>query len=105
MTVGIVAALYVLKDYLDPIYHENAQSIISLMNTFQIVLFNYIYTLVATALTNYENHRTDQGFGDYLTAKLFVVRFINSFASFFYIAFIATYLPRPSTAPEEYVGY
>lgn len=92
ITVGIVAALYVLRNVLIPYYGTNAQSIISIINTVQIIVFNMLYTEIAKKLTMYENHRTDVDYGDYLAAKLFIFRFINSFASFFYIAFIAPYV-------------
>ena len=91
-TIGIVAALYVLQDVLFPYYGTDSQSIVSILNAVQIIVFNQLYTSVAIFLTTRENHRTDDAYGDYLAAKMFIFRFINSFASFFYIAFIAPYL-------------
>ena len=92
ITIGVVAALYVLRDVLTPIYKENAQSIVSVMNTVQIIIFNVINTNAAIYLTTRENHRTDAAYADHLTGKLFVFGFINTFSSFFYIAFIAGHL-------------
>lgn len=68
-----------------------------------------IYNTVATKLTNYENHRTVTSYDDSLISKLFIFQFVNSYASFYFLAFIAPYLPRPpqlnDDGPEgNYVG-
>lgn len=43
-----------------------------------------------------ENHRTDTDYEDSMIAKLFIFQFVNSYSSFFYLAFIAKYLPNPA---------
>ena len=94
LTVFVVATLYWLRDHLEPLYGaENAQTIVSLANSLQIGAGNAVYTILAKKLTVRENHRTDQEYGDYLILKVSLFKFINSFASFFYIAFIAAYIP------------
>jgi len=55
----------------------------------QITLFNIVYAARAIQLTDNENHRTDTLYEDALIVKLFVFQFINSYTSFFFIAFIA----------------
>ena len=40
------------------------------------------------SLTAKENHRTDTEYEDALISKLFAFQFVNSYGSFFYIAFI-----------------
>jgi threonine/homoserine/homoserine lactone efflux protein len=61
----------------------------SILNTLQIMIFNMIYQARAIQLTDEENHRTDTDYEDSLIVKLFVFQFINSYTSFFFLAFIA----------------
>jgi hypothetical protein len=49
---------------------------------------NAVYGDMAITMTERENHRTDTDFEDALIAKLFAFQFVNSYASFFYVAFI-----------------
>lgn len=51
-----------------------------------------------------ENHRTDSQYEDALIIKLFVFQFINSYATFFFLAFVAPYLPQPSGTPTAWTG-
>lgn len=60
-----------------------------------------MYGELATALTNRENHRTDTEYEDSLIAKIFVFQFVNSYTSFYYLAFIAPYLPRPGGLDDD----
>jgi hypothetical protein len=81
-----------------------ASSVASLVNAFQIQFMNIVYGQLAVWLTDRENHRcvqprcvcstpilinrTDTHYEDSLIAKLFAFQFVNSYASFFYVAFI-----------------
>ena len=81
----------------------------SIANAVQITILNFIYGELATALTHRENHRTDTEYEDSLIAKIFVFQFVNSYTSFYYLAFIAPYLPRASALADDgeegdYVG-
>lgn len=85
------------------------KKIASIANAVQITILNFVYGELATALTNRENHRTDTEYEDSLIAKIFVFQFVNSYTSFYYLAFIAPYLPRPSGLADDgdeadYVG-
>jgi hypothetical protein len=42
-----------------------------------IQVLNAVYSLVAIQLTEYENHRTDTEYEDFLIGKTFVFQFIN----------------------------
>ena len=55
-------------------------------------------------MTDAENHRTDTLFEDALIVKMFVFQFINSYSSFFFLAFIAAYLDQPPGTPSNWVG-
>ena len=52
-----------------------------------IMVFNYIYELIAIFLTEKELHRTQTGYDDALTLKIYLFQFVNYYASIFYIAF------------------
>lgn len=58
------------------------------LNAVQILILNTVYRGVAKRLNDYENHRTDREYENHLVIKVFLFQFCNSFASFFYIAFV-----------------
>ena len=101
MVLGAVSGIYVMKFVLTKPLGSSASTLASIVNTVQINVFNYIYSNVARLIVENENHRTETEFADSLVSKLFCFQFVNSFASFFYIAFIAAYLePNPGTDPD-----
>lgn len=109
IVIGVVSAIYILRFRLYTSIGGNASIVASALNSIQIVIFNMIYNTVATKLTNYENHRTATSYDDSLISKLFIFQFVNSYASFYFLAFIAPYLSRPpqldDDGPEgDYVG-
>lgn len=62
--------------------------LISVVNAIQIQILNFVYSLVSNKLNENENHRTDTEFENALIAKSFLFKFVNSYNSLFYIAFI-----------------
>lgn len=104
--IGVVACIYVLRFYLQNRDDtSNYSSIIaSVLNTIQIQIFNTIYSYAAIKLTNKENQRTDTAYEDSLIIKMFVFQFINSYSSFFFIAFIAANLDPPKNNPNGFLG-
>jgi hypothetical protein len=58
------------------------------LNAIQIRVMNIVYGKVAELMTNWENHETETQYSDNLALKLFLFKFINSYISLFYIAFI-----------------
>lgn len=52
-----------------------------------IMVFNLIYTWIAERLTEVELLRTQTEFDDSLTLKIYLLQFVNYYASIFYIAF------------------
>lgn len=50
-------------------------------------LMNYYYKRLAVALTDWENHRTQEAYDWHRVSKLLVFQFVNNFSSLFYIAF------------------
>ncbi|KAK1932013.1 Anoctamin-10 [Phytophthora citrophthora] len=99
--VGIVivalVGLFVLKHYIND--RDNLKNIdikyrtpltlaVTVANAVQILILNKVYRGVAQKLNDMENHRTDGEYENYLAIKVFLFQLCNSFASFFYIAFI-----------------
>mmetsp|Transcript_7686 Transcript_7686/g.10234 ORF Transcript_7686/g.10234 Transcript_7686/m.10234 type:complete len:705 (-) Transcript_7686:312-2426(-) len=83
-----VGGIYTYRYYLVNVKHNQyGATIASFLNSAQILILNEVYSSLAIFLTNHENHRTDVAFEDNLIGKLFVFQFINTFSSFFYIAF------------------
>ncbi|CAM9205929.1 unnamed protein product [Chrysoparadoxa australica] len=91
--IACIASIYALKWYL--VYELDAPwgakygaTIAAIANAIQIQVLNFVYRGIAVKLVEYENHRTETKFEDSLIVKLFAFQFINSFGSFFYLAFI-----------------
>ncbi|KAB7498085.1 Anoctamin-1, partial [Armadillidium nasatum] len=60
----------------------------ALINLVCIMIFNQVYARVAEYLTELELQRTQTEFDDSLTLKIYLLQFINYYASIFYIAFV-----------------
>ena len=59
-----------------------------LLNIAQVQILNAVFSHVARALTLYENWRTDVQYTNALIGKLFLFKFVNTFASVADVAFI-----------------
>ena len=67
------------------------------INLVLILIFNYIYEYIAIWLTEKELHRTQTGFDDALTLKIYLFQFVNYYASIFYVAFFkGQYIGTPN---------
>ena len=89
LVAGALAAMFAIKFALMaiPATEAYAATIFAIINAVQIQVMGAIYASVSLSLNKYENHRTDIEYEDALIAKTFIVQFINSFASLFFIAF------------------
>ncbi|XP_047543173.1 anoctamin-1 isoform X2 [Vanessa atalanta] len=66
------------------------------INLVFICIFNYIYQFLAEWLTEKELLRTQTEFDDSLTLKIYLLQFVNYYASIFYIAFFkGKFVGRP----------
>lgn len=100
MMVGIVCvalfALFLLKHTINEQntngkytkYRSSLTMGVTGLNAIQILILNTVYRGVAKKLNDLENHRTDREYENHLVIKVFLFQFCNSFASFFYIAFV-----------------
>ena len=113
IVVGVVAGIYVLRSNSffsrDELSGDSSSALASILNAIQIVVCGFIFTEIAKVMTLLENQRTDTLYENSLISKLFLFQFINSYSSFFFLAFVAEQLPRPSDLEEtddqaEWVG-
>ena len=87
------ASIYAAKYELDQTpLHPYTNYIASALNSLQIFVFGMICKASFTSLNNFENHRTDTEYEDAMIMKYLCFQFVNSFSSFYYIAFIASYV-------------
>jgi len=107
MVVGVVTAIYILRWSMQKRAEEApyASTVASILNSAQITIFNMIYLKLASHLTKLENHRTDTQYEDNLIVKIFSFTFVNSFASFFYLAFVAGFLTQIDAEKEIHPDY
>jgi hypothetical protein len=96
LLISVVGSIYILRWALQSSIGSNASIVASIINTIQITIFNMVYRKVAVFLTNAENQRTETEYEDSMIIKLFSFQFVNSYSSFFFLAFIAQYLQPPS---------
>ena len=102
---GSLAGIYVLRFFInDRIGTSEASYVASALTTALILTMNTIYQVIAKKLTDHENHRTDTQYEDALSAKIFVFQFLNSYASFFFLAFAAPYIPPSHGNPKNFPG-
>jgi len=104
VVIGVVISIYLVRNALSKEMGSSAQTVASILNAAQIQIFNFLFQFLAAVLTNRENHRTDTQYEDAMIAKLFLFQFVNSYASFFYIGFIAKYQPSQPDAQDNWQG-
>ncbi len=95
LVIGVVVSIYYMRYSIvkyENVSESNAQTLASIANAVQIQVMNFIYSFLANALSERENHRTDTQFEDSMITKIFLFQFVNSYASFFYLAFLAKYI-------------
>jgi hypothetical protein len=111
--IAIVAGIYYFQWWINQPAHNdilvlgslNLTSIIAtLMNTVVIVVLNMVYQGVAISLNDYENHRTDTQYEDYLISKIFSFQLVNTFAGLTYVSFVKTYLGIHCTKNDNCTG-
>lgn len=74
----------------------------STANAIVIMVLNMVVRKLARWLCNIENHRTDDEYEESVAIKLFVFQFVNSYTSFYYLAFGAKYLTGYLGLGEDY---
>lgn len=74
---------------------------IGFATSIQVVLFDYIYTVITAYLTVFENHRTESEHENAFIIKAFVIRFLNGFMSLYWLGFIQPYFWPESFKDKE----
>ncbi|EGR32656.1 hypothetical protein IMG5_075400 [Ichthyophthirius multifiliis] len=93
IVVGIIIGLFILRgilinnNILTKIPIINPPGLIGIINSIQILIFNYIYVLFNKWMTQKENHQLAQTFENSFIVKIFLFTFCNTFASVFMISF------------------
>ena len=92
LVIAAVAAVFAFRylaenEYLGEFFVSTGAMIASGLNAGQIAVMNVVYREIAIVLTDVENHRTQTEYEDALIAKIFMFQFVNSYASFYYLAF------------------
>lgn len=105
LVIGTVTGIYILRFQLQSTTSLPASLIASCLNTLQITLFNMGYSVLSVKLTKFENHRTDTDYEDSMITKLFAFQFINSYSSFFFLAFVASYMAKADTDDDASADY
>lgn len=93
--VGAAFAFYMAmsqfwaEDYLRTRFGDDSYTLYlpGIAYSIALVIFSTYCEVLATWLTNIENHRTQMQFERHLINKLVVLEFVNNFVSLFYIAF------------------
>jgi len=87
--LGAIVGVFVLRAALAHTTLElgTILAIAGVVNGLQIQIFNFVYAKISVNLNDYENHRTDSQYENYLIGKSFGFKVINSFATMIYIGF------------------
>mmetsp|Transcript_16135 Transcript_16135/g.35740 ORF Transcript_16135/g.35740 Transcript_16135/m.35740 type:complete len:809 (-) Transcript_16135:1244-3670(-) len=97
IVVGVVACIFALRIAIRTTNAELggvqlASVVASVLLALQVQILNGYFGNVALELNQAENHRTDTEFEDSMIIKLFLFQFVNSYASFYYLAFAAEWI-------------
>jgi len=57
----------------------------SLILSVEMKIFEFLFQILATKMTEYENHKYDSDFHDSLLWKLFLFSFVNNYSAFFFM--------------------
>eukprot|EP00484_Ammonia_sp_Unknown_P001543 CAMPEP_0197021758 /NCGR_PEP_ID=MMETSP1384-20130603/2689_1 /TAXON_ID=29189 /ORGANISM="Ammonia sp." /LENGTH=1232 /DNA_ID=CAMNT_0042449663 /DNA_START=24 /DNA_END=3722 /DNA_ORIENTATION=+ len=90
---GSVVAVILLRVYVSETNIDYGTYYISVANALVIMFFNNIYGIFAEKLNEWENYKTETEYENNLIIKIFIFRFINSYATLYYIAFFRRWEP------------
>jgi len=95
LSACVVSVIYVLTQRDADPNNLGLKIGLGVANAVMIFVFDAIYKQVSKYGNEWENHRTDQDFQNAMIAKSFSFKFVNSFASLFYLGFIRPTLNGP----------
>ncbi|XP_075248399.1 anoctamin-4-like isoform X2 [Convolutriloba macropyga] len=89
--VGVIIYRVIILGILNQNWPDEASMVTSAtaacLNLVAIMVFSFIYQILATKLTDLECPRTDLEYEDSYTLKMFLFQFVNYYSSIIYIAF------------------
>jgi Calcium-activated chloride channel len=88
VVVGSLVGVFVFRNAIQDLGPSTATYLSAIVNAITIMVLNTVYGVISFKLNDYENHRTDSEYENSLIAKTFLFKFVNSYSSLFYIAFI-----------------
>jgi len=88
---GSVVAVVVLRYYVSKYDIDYGSTYVSVANALVIMIFNNIYGVIAEHMNEWENYKTDTEYENALIIKVFLFRFVNSYATLYYMAFVRPY--------------
>jgi len=98
VSLAVAGGLQYLSNYMGTeVWHDQGAIIWSTIITaviqgFMILLLDWICRWIIYGLTKFENHKTKVLFENSYVIKIFLFRFVNNFASLFFIAFAKQYI-------------
>jgi hypothetical protein len=88
LLLGCVTGMYSVQSLLIKSYPTLGSYYAATISSALITTMNMLYAKVSDKLNDYENHKTESSYIESKIWKGFVFRFINSYNSMFYIAFV-----------------
>jgi len=86
-----ISSVLMFKYFLVSSLGAGASAIPGILNGIMIAVFNVLYEMLAEILTDWENHKTQTSYEDSLIIKTFLFQFMNSYCSFYLVAFVKPY--------------
>jgi len=77
--------------------------LLGVINGLQILIYDSLFTVVSSHITDWENHRTQAHFDNFIIFKLFAFKFVNSFISLFYLAYLQNNFERTGYTNDEII--
>lgn len=79
------------------------QVLLGFLNGFQIIIYDKAFTSLSSHITDWENHKTQASFDNYIIFKLFAFKFVNSFISLFYLAYLQNNIENTGYTKDEII--
>ena len=102
LVATVVALIFYAKAALIRQGRPLESSLMSYAVSVQIRIFSYVWSDLSQRLVDREHHRLELEFFSSIAFKTYVFQFINSFSSFYYIAFCQK--PFEGSCPPQYGG-
>jgi len=72
-------------------------------NAVQILVYDSLFAIVSSWITDWENHKTHAAFDNFIVFKLFIFKFVNAFTSLFYLSYLQHDMERTGYNNDEII--